>query len=332
MPLKVRPRKGTANLYLRGTVRGIPVDESTGTDDPEIAQAIRIKRESELLHRSVFGEQATVSFLAAAVEYLETPRSRNQQRYVKRLYQHFGTKPLHAITQEAVDEAARKLYPGASAETVNRQVYTPVVAILHARGEHRRFRRPRQKKPRNRFLAMPLAETLVDACGPKGTPLRALLVLLFTTGCRISEALRIEWQEHVDLSKRSILLDLSKTGEDGWAPMHEWLFEELASMPGRVGFVFPWRTRGGADKHRREAIKRLGISFTFHMARHSFATWLRQEGKDLRLVQEAGRWSDIKSVARYSHVEKREVREAVTALPFRQNPGSQKRKRRKSNA
>ena len=43
-----------------------PVFETTRTDDRATAEAIKAKRENELLERSVFGSGATVSFLEAA--------------------------------------------------------------------------------------------------------------------------------------------------------------------------------------------------------------------------------------------------------------------------
>ena len=51
MPLKITQRHGSANWYLRGTVRGVAVDETTGTHDRKRAEEIRIKRESEILDR-----------------------------------------------------------------------------------------------------------------------------------------------------------------------------------------------------------------------------------------------------------------------------------------
>ncbi len=58
MPLKVVPRAGSDMLYLRGSVRGQSVYESTGTADPVRAEGIRAKREAELWDRSVYGARA----------------------------------------------------------------------------------------------------------------------------------------------------------------------------------------------------------------------------------------------------------------------------------
>ncbi len=65
MPLRIKPRKGSPNLWLRGTVRGIPVYESCKTDDAEAAEEIRIRREAQLLHSSIHGTGATATWLEA---------------------------------------------------------------------------------------------------------------------------------------------------------------------------------------------------------------------------------------------------------------------------
>ena len=49
MSIRIYARPGRNALYLRGTVRGQRVFESTGTNDPAVAEEIRIKREAELL-------------------------------------------------------------------------------------------------------------------------------------------------------------------------------------------------------------------------------------------------------------------------------------------
>ena len=96
MPLKLRRRRGSNNWYLRGTIRGIPVDESTGTAERDVAEEIRIKRESEILDRSIHGRRATASFLEVAVMYLEAGGERT---YMAPVLDHFGATPLFKIDQ-----------------------------------------------------------------------------------------------------------------------------------------------------------------------------------------------------------------------------------------
>src|SRR5262249_53573418 len=54
--------------------------------------------------------------------------------YLQKLLEHFGDKPISQLSQVELDTAASFLFPGRSPATLNRQVYTPVSAVLrHAR-------------------------------------------------------------------------------------------------------------------------------------------------------------------------------------------------------
>jgi hypothetical protein len=63
------------------------------------------------------------------------------QRCDNALLRHFGDLPIEQIDQQAIDRAATALYPNGSAGTRNRQVYTPVSAILKFAGVTRDVRR-----------------------------------------------------------------------------------------------------------------------------------------------------------------------------------------------
>src|SRR5205823_671191 len=127
MPLKLVRRPKSPNWVIRGTLRGIRIEESTGTDDRRAAEEIRAKREAEILAESVYGRRATATFAQAALSYLETGGDR---RFLRRAIEYFGTTSLAHLDQDAIDQAARKIYPHALPATRNRQFYTPVSAVL----------------------------------------------------------------------------------------------------------------------------------------------------------------------------------------------------------
>jgi hypothetical protein len=121
--LKLVKRPKSPYWIMRGTVRGVRVEESTGTPDKRAAGEIRAKREAEILTESIYGRAATTTFAHAALSFVKEGGSR---RFVAAVLDHFETTPLRLIGQEAIDNAASKLYPKASNATRNRQVYTPV--------------------------------------------------------------------------------------------------------------------------------------------------------------------------------------------------------------
>ena len=136
MPIRIVRRAKSPNWIIRGTLRGVRVEESTGTNNKKIAEEIRARREAEILAQSIYGRRATATFAEAALSYLENG---GNKRFLDGAIRYFGTTPLAQIDQDAIDIGARKVYPNASAATRDRQFYTPMSAVLkHAakRGRH----------------------------------------------------------------------------------------------------------------------------------------------------------------------------------------------------
>lgn len=91
MPLKLCKRPKSPNWIMRGTVRGQSIEETTGTSCKATAEAIRIKREGELLTESVWGKTHTMTFAQAALDYTEAG---GEKRFLTPLVRHFGILPL----------------------------------------------------------------------------------------------------------------------------------------------------------------------------------------------------------------------------------------------
>src|SRR5262249_21783253 len=127
MPLRLVRRPKSPNWIIRGTVRGIRVEESAGTSDRRFAEEIRAKREAEILAQSVYGRRATCTFAQAALSYIEGGGSK---RFLAPVVKYFGTTPLVRIDQDAIERGARKVYPDVSPATLDRQFYTPTSAVL----------------------------------------------------------------------------------------------------------------------------------------------------------------------------------------------------------
>ncbi|MBB3289920.1 MULTISPECIES: site-specific integrase [unclassified Rhizobium] len=327
MPLKLVQRHGGKNWYIRGTVRGIAVDETTGTDDKKRAEEIRIKREAELLDRSIHGRSKTATFLEASVMYLEQGGS---SRFVDKIAKHFGTKPLHEIDQLAIDRAARKLYPDASPSTLNRQVYTPISAILKLAAKYRLcapfdIARPKQPKGRVRWITTDEANALIGACSPH---LKPLVTFLLYTGARLSEALYLDWKD-VDLMRAHVAFLDTKTGIDRGVPLHPRVVVALGNMKHRTGAVFltnrgkPYEVKeddegGGQIKTGfKGACRRAGIKdFTPHDCRHTWATWHYIANRDLIALKELGGWTSEKMVLRYAHINVSNLASSINNLPW----------------
>jgi hypothetical protein len=148
LSLKLIKRKDTPHWYLRGTVRGLSVYESTKTADATAAETLRILKERELLEESIFGKKLNITFGEAAKAYLANGGS---IRFIEPLLRIFTDRRLRKIIQNDLDAAARSLYPSTAPETRNRQCYTPFIAVWNYAvkngwAEVRLWQRPRKAK------------------------------------------------------------------------------------------------------------------------------------------------------------------------------------------
>jgi len=330
MPIKVVRRHSSPNFYLRGTVCGVSVDETTGTDDHAAAEAIRIAREAEILKRSVYGTKAALSFLEAAVMYMEAGGEKRYLSDDRRLIDRLGSLPLARIDQSVIDATARALYPDARPSTINRQVHTPISAVRRfaaKRGlaDMLLMERPRQPPGRLRWLTPVEAGKLIDAAAEH---LQPLLIFLFATGARLSEALYLDWRD-VDLTRRHVAFTSTKSGEARGVPLHSHAVSALANIEHRTGAVFrrpdgrsyqvpSGQRRGGQISTAfNSACRRAGIDdFSPHGCRHTWATWHYAANRDLGALMRLGGWKSERMVLRYAHINVNELADGIAALPL----------------
>ena len=69
MSLRLVRRPSSPNWIIRGSIRGIRVEESTGVSDRRAGEEIRAKREAEVIAAAVYGRRAVATFAEAAVRY-----------------------------------------------------------------------------------------------------------------------------------------------------------------------------------------------------------------------------------------------------------------------
>jgi len=327
IPCKDGIYKNSENWYLRGTVRGIPCDESTGTSNRRSAEIIRVRRETELLDRSILGAKHTMSFAEAARNYMN---SDGEDRFLPPLIKHFGFWVIAEIDQPALDQAAKVIYPKATNETRSRQVYTPVVAILRHAGIALVVHRPNQKKPGaprpNRDYALPeYYNQLINEISDL-PHLRRLVLFMTYSGRRVGECVRLNWDADIDLPNRLAYMGKTKNGEDITIPILSPFFEELANVEDKHGPVFGYTDPKSPNRTLKRRCQKLGIPYLscHKLGRHTFATWMRRYGGlDRSALKEAGGWKSTASVEHYMHVMPDELPDARAKLPqVGKDPGS----------
>jgi hypothetical protein len=239
LPLKLcPPRAGKSpNWTIRGSYLGVRVDQTTGTADGKLARKILAKVKGDI-ERGAFSRPGAPTFAAAALRYVE---SGADERFILKLADHFGELPLARIDQAAIDAAALALYPRATPATRNRQVYSPMSAILKAAGVADRLKRPKGGRGARRlfFLTPDQAERLLDAAAATDAEFGLFLGFLLYTGCRLSEGLAADLAD-MNLAESWIYLRHTKNGEPRLAHLPPALVAALACHPrGRVALIEP---------------------------------------------------------------------------------------------
>lgn len=327
MPWKlVPPREGkTPYWYVRGKYCGIAIDRSTGARERRAAATIfnTWKRQAERGEYAKPDEAADPGlFLSAAKAYM---LAGGERQYVGDIIDEWPTKLLADIDQVAIDTLAEKLYPGAPASTKNRQVYTPVSAILKHVGIDKKIKRPKgwRGSKRTFWLAPEPTFRLLEAASAVDLEFGILCTVLNYTGLRVDEALSRLSCEALELEREYAYIPDTKTGEPRAVYLPPVAVAALAIHPrglDRKGRLFRFHDGGRFRDMLKDACKRAGIALprrtAFHVFRHNYGTWMRlYAGLDALGLTRTGVWSDMDSVERYSHSEATAEARQAAKLP-----------------
>lgn len=293
-------------LYKRGKVWWIDgilnderVRESTRETERHEAEGYALRRETEARKVKEFGPQSVLTFGAATGFYLDAGKS---DRYLTPIFNKWETKLVREIKPGNIIDLARELYPKAGPATRNRQVISPVQAIINhsaKRGLCPPIRVERFKVPKHhpRVASMEWLGKFVAAASPQ---LGALAYFMATTGARISEAVRVEWR-NVDLTDGMALLRHTKNGDPRAVRLPGPLVVLMGKLPGeREGDakVFGYKSRQSIQTPWASAEKRAGIEHIppHDAGRRLFATHMIQSGVDPVTVAKAGGWKSVRMV------------------------------------
>lgn len=312
--LKIYQRKSGGNWYLRGTVAGQSIHESTGTNNKEFAEAIRIRRETQALERRAYGAKATITFAEAALSYIETG---GETRFLHPILEYFGPNTkLSEVNNVTVLEAAKKLYPKKSNATINRQLITPVSSIINAAAdsglcEHKRFRRLKVIKKPRRWLSPEEMERLINECDQHIIPVIGFLI---GGGCRTGEALSIDSSTYYQNTGEAYL-PKTKNGHPRMIrlPKRAQEMVESRGIPeaGAIcrtpkGKPYIMRQNGGGQisaSFRKACNKaNLETSITPHCLRHTWATWFYSQTRDFGSLLDLGGWQKADMANHYRKI------------------------------
>lgn len=184
---------------------------------------------------------------------------------------------------------------------------------------------PKVDNGRMRFLTRKEATMLLNALKTKSTDVHDMTVLSLFAGLRFGEIASLTWQD-VDLSKGVLTIRDAKAGSR-YAFLTRQAVEMFKNRPrGKPSdYVFPGRkglmdrisvtfARTVEELKLNEGIDDSRLQICFHSCRHSYASWMIEQGADLYTVQKLlGHKTNIMT-QRYAHLSENKLKDAAKAL------------------
>lgn len=239
----------------------------------------------------------------------------------------FGSKPLDTITAQDIREfVSRKQKQGYAAGTVNRFIIlTRYIYNLAAKwqlgGSDHNPTKGISLAPtshRDRYLTREEAQALIASCAEdeNQTAAQAILLLLLT-GARRNEVTHAKW-EYIDWQRGTLFVPLSKSGKPrtiALTPRGVALLQRLPRLDGNP-YIFPSPVTGEPSPSLFYPWVRIrdraGLTnMRLHDLRHSFASFLVNQGASLYVVQHLLGHTQPRTTQRYAHLAPETMQEAA---------------------
>jgi len=196
-------------------------------------------------------------------------------------------------------------------------------------GQHpvSKVKKPMADNRRLRFLTHDEADRLLAALAERSPDVHDQALVSLHCGLRAGEVFALTWAD-VDMERGVLTLRDTKSGRTRAAIMTGAVKDMLTERRGhaRAELVFPSETGariGQISQTFVKAVKALGLNddvadsrqkVVFHTLRHTFASWLAEQGTDLYTIQQLMGHQSFAMVQRYAHLSPDTLRRAVKTL------------------
>ena len=306
----------------------------TGKSDITLAEKrekMKRKREKETKDQITVGEYFTETYFPQA-QFDKAQKSCERERglfdnYIKPV---IGKLPFRDIAPIHIEKIKKNMADAENSPRSIEYALAVIRQIFNTANHHNVFngdnqankvKKPKVDNKRDRFLTHGEAKDLLDNLHIRSRSLWEMSLISLHCGLRAGELFKLRW---IDIGNELIKVQ-GKGTKTRFVPMTKtvknMLLDKDIGKP--ESLIFPARDGGIRKKVSRaypRAVKDLGFNdgiedrlnkVVFHTQRHTFASWLVQNGEDLYVVKELMGHSTIAMTERYAHLAPKNIESSV---------------------
>lgn len=296
----------------------------------EKAELVRLDREAV-----TFGKFFTDKYLPQAnADKKEKSVTREQglfKVWISPSLEHF---PMKDIAPFHLEKLKRDMAVGGQsprsiqyALSVVRQIFNTAKRLGVFEGENptAKVKFPKPDNGRMRFLTHKEASALLESLKKKGADVHDMTLLSLNCGLRFGEIASLTWAD-VDLEKGVLTIRDAKAGSR-YGFLTEQAAEMLRARPEGKPSDYVFQSRNGKlnristtffstvdELKLNEGIDDPRLKICFHSCRHSYASWMIEQGQDLYVVQKLLGHKTNVMTQRYAHLSENRLKDAAKAL------------------
>lgn len=300
----------------------------------EARQADEAARERERMEKMTFGDFfQNIYYPFAMAQKKKCSWVKEEQHFRRWISPVIGKIPLKAVSALHVERIKKNMSTGGMAPrsieyvlATLRQVYRHARRIGHFQNDPptAAVRKPKFDNRRMRFLTVEEVDRLLLALAARSQNLADMALISLHCGLRASEIFHLVWGDVDDQRGLMVLRDTKNS-----STRHAIMTADVKAMLVRRGhgastdLIFP-ATNGGPRKEIgglfKQVVTEIGLNngaddrrqqVCFHTLRHTFCARLLETGASLFDVRELLGHKTLVMVARYSHVGRNTLKEAV---------------------
>jgi len=294
------------------------------------------ERERQAQESITFGEFFTDTYLPQCKVDKKLQTSRREEGFFHNWFKPIlGNLPLKSISAFPLEQLKKELADkGQSNRSIEyalavvRQVFNMAKhrGIYEGESPTAKVKKPKVDNGRMRFLTQEEADMLLEALKIRSIDVHDITLLSLHAWLRFREISALTWQD-VDLERGTLTIREAKAGS------------HYAFLTNQAAEMLRSRTRGKPSEHvfqKRGGGKLCKMSHTFfrvvndlcfnkgiddhrlricaHSCRHTYASWMIEEGQDLYTVQRLLGHKTNKMTQRYAHLSENKLKDAAAAL------------------